>query len=399
MTQVAELHQLTDDFEVQRLARFVVQEDGRLSVIELGADGAAMARVLLAEPLADPFGRRVTAADGAEFLKTLRWARSSDFLWVTPLADLPPESVRDPATALPPFPEWAAAATVPYPDPPLELEQVRVAEVRWPAPEDYRRSEVVARLVSGQDGPVEIEGLIGSAAERALLERAVTGRDLDRLEGEVVAPGMVISSASFDRPGDKGWRDGLVRARGEAVASADQDAVERLDLELVTRLPRIWLSRCPFTGEVLRWAIDPYGVDGPYWDAAAPVRPLADELPPTFVGLAGAAAGPGGPPVFPSLLEQDGVRGVLSTTLVDRTRCDVVAYYAEPGRGAGLRVREWGTQFARTRSGSGWTWAPLPAPDPAVATDLAAWIERGRLSWIAPDDPGVELRTDVRPRH
>jgi len=406
VTAVAEIHKLDDDFEVQRLARLLVEPDG-VRVVQLAPGGAGIADALLSESLVDPFGRTVSAPDGADFLKTLRWARSSDFLWVTPLADLPAEEARDPAAALPAFPEWGAPATVPYPEPPPALDAVRVAEVRWPAPDDYLRTEVVARLVDERPGPVRVEAVQGPASERAILEAAIAGRSLDDLVGAVVAPGMVVVPAPFDQPGDKAWRDALVRARAEAVERGDTATVERLDLEFVTRLPRIWLSRCPFTGEVLRRAIDPYGFDGPYWSADAPVRPLDDELPATFVGLAGAvtgpiagevpaaAVGPARPPLFPQVLEDHGIRAVLSATQVGQHRCDLVAYFAQPGSAGSARIREWGTRFVRTRRGTTWSWAPAVGADPSVAPDLRTWIASDRVSWIAPFDVGVQLRTGV----
>ncbi len=411
MTQVAELCELDDQFRTRRLARYLVATDNRIEIIGLAPGGAELARAMLEDALVDPFGRTVTQADGADFLKTLRWARSSDFLWVTPLVDVAGDAAADPETDLPSSGERGVPATVPYPAPPAGLAGIRVAEVRCPRPDDYTRTEVVARLVADADGSIRVEG--PGADSVAITERALAGLgnpSLDELEGVTLAPGLMVFAAGFDEPGDRAWRDALVGTRKHAAAAGEVDVVVRLDLEFVTRLPRIWLSRCPFTGEVLRMAIDAWGFDSPFWDPVAPLRPL-DDLPDTFLGVAGAivdgsalpmaaaeALGAGRAPVFSTLIDDPAVRAVLSATWIGGHRCDLVAYFAQPGpprisqhQFDEPRFNEWGTRLARVRDGSTWSWVPGPDADPPVVTDPGRHLTSGRLFWITPDDMGVEL--------
>jgi len=392
MTLVAEVRELDDAFDAQPAARLLVTPQGGIEVVELRPHGAALARNLLAETLVDPFGRTVTSADGADFLRTLRWARSNDFRWITPLAELPDDQARDPATevlfaGIPHVP-----ATVPYPEPPAALSGVRVVEVRRPAPEDYCRTEVVARLVGDSGGSPTVEGP-DEADVRKLLDLGSLP-PLDELDGAVLAPGLTAMAVRFDRPGDLAWRNGLVGTRRAAIAAGDHAAVARLDLEFTTRLPRIWLSRCPFTGEVLRLAIDGWGFDSPFWDPTAPVRPLDDNLPATFLGLAGAVVNDTTPlPVFAGVVDDPDIRAVLSAVYVGDHRCDLVAYFTRTRPAGPPAFREWGTHLARTPDATGWRWTPRPDPDPPVTTELKRLLRSGQLVWTEPFDTGAELRS------
>ncbi len=396
MTVVAELRELDDTFQTQPLARFLVRPDNSIDVLELGPLGAALAADMLTEPLMDPFGRTVTSTDGADYLKTLRWARSTDFRWVTPIVDVPDRDARNPATTLRTPTERHVPATVPYPDPPAALTGVRVAEIRWPRPEDYTRTEVVARLVDTGDQRVRVEG--SDAAAVTDTQRLLAGMGdprLDQLVDRNLAPGMVVLETDFGEPGDRAWRNALVGARSAALSTGQQDAVVRLDQEFLTRLPRVWLSRCPFTGDVLRMAVDAWDLDGPFWDPAHPLRPLDDELPGTFLGLAGTvrdtSTRPVTVPLYPELADRPEVRAVLSASWVGDRRCDLVAYYARPGSPDMTPIREWGTRMVRVRNGGRHRWVAAPAAGPQTAADVRPWLRSGRLAWIRPGDSGVEL--------
>ncbi|WP_426513843.1 hypothetical protein ACPPVO_26470 [Dactylosporangium sp. McL0621] len=396
MTIVAEIRRLDDSFDVVPLARLLVRPDGGIDVLELHPNGGAIARDLLDESLQDPFGHTVSNADGADFVRTLRWARSTDRLWVTPLVELPGEQAGDPRTELPMPPVPHVAATVPYPEqPPPELAGFDVVELRRPGTDDYLRREVVARLVQDPTGAVRVEGPDPARVLRIDALYARAGRPpLDRL-GEVPLPtGTHAVPRPFERPGDQAWRDGLVGTRKVADAAGDRTAVTRLDREFAALLPRVWLSRCPFTGEVLRLALDGWGFDGPYWDPVHPLRPV-DEVPATFVGLAGAVVdpaaaehpeitpetlGPGRPPVYAELLGDPDTRAVLAAVRVAGLRCDVVAYFSRRRPAGPAPFREWGTRAAGRVAGL------------TPATDLEPLLRGGRLRWIEPFDGGVTLR-------
>jgi len=412
MVLVAEIRTLDNAFEVHSRARLLITATGSIEVIELDPHGGNLARSLLEDPLVDPFGRTVTSdTSGADFVRTLRLYETSDRLWVTTLFELPDDRARDPATILREKPRRYMPATEPYPEQPAGLSDVEIVEIRRPLPEDYTATEVVARLVEISGGSVQVEGPDPASVRQVevLLDRA--GRpslaQLMQIPIGDLAPGLAPRPVKLENPGDAGWRDGLVGTRRLAAARGDHAAVARLDLEFETRLPRIWLSRCPFTGKVLRLAIDGYGFDGPFWDPDAPLRPT-DRLPATFLGLAGAvvndeASGPdriraeaiggGRVPVFAFLATAPDVRAVLSTISVGGRRCDLVAYFARSRPGGPPRFREWGTRLARVPDGRAWRWVPGPASDPPTTTDLEPLLRMGQLSWIDPFDTGVELRT------
>lgn len=312
MTEVAEIHALDDDFAVQRVARLIVVAGG-IEILALQSDGASLARSMMEDPLYDPYGELVEPADGAAFLRTLRWCCSGERLWITPVSELPEELAREPDVPLRSRSVRHVPATLPYPKVPRALHAIRVVELVRPDPEDYFDRDVLARIVAAPGAPPRLEGG-RPGTERALqalidaAEPPVHERDYTEL-----APGIRAFHLRFDQPGRAAWRHALVRAHRAARAAADGPAIARLDLELSTLLPRIWLSRCPFRGHVLRVALDAWGFDSPFWDAAAPVRPCDEEPPPSFLGLAGSvrnatpdvpaeAAGAGRPPVFPALL-------------------------------------------------------------------------------------------------
>ena len=131
---------------------------------------------------------------------------------------------------------------------------------------------------------------------------------------------------------------------------SEDDAVLGLRTELsqayesyAAGLPRLALSRCPFTGAVLTTAIDTWGLDGPWWDAERPVRPMED-TPSCLLVLSGAMRlvdpiepadfltlpGPPVPSVAPSLLERPGVSAVLGSLPVGRHTAYSIAYFADP---------------------------------------------------------------------
>jgi len=169
------------------------------------------------------------------------------------------------------------------------------------------------------------------------------------------------------------------------------ELIDEFTATYVEVLPRVSVARCPFTGEIARLAIDTYGIDGPWWNAATPLR-AADARPSTLVCVAGALRlngaaevtahavepGPGVPWVSPRLLALDGVQAVVQSIEVGPHLGWTIAYFSEvPGVPP---LPEWGmgTPAGESRD-----------------TDLAPWIERGRLAWIAPGDETLTLRRDL----
>lgn len=194
----------------------------------------------------------------------------------------------------------------------------------------------------------------------------------------------------------------------DAAYTGALDVIRSLRDEYRARVPVMALSRCPLTGVLVRHSIDPYGIDGLWWDYEGPVRPQ-EHLPPSYFALTGALRhgdpvestdflvkpGPEAPFVMPRILARPEVVAVVSSLPVGRHQAFPIFYFADPAPEI-ERVNTWGTTAY---------W--LPGPDgeigwfEAIETvadfdfDLRPWIASGKLRWIAPGDAQVELRQDV----
>ncbi|MCW5966701.1 MAG: hypothetical protein KIT83_21865 [Bryobacterales bacterium] len=171
-------------------------------------------------------------------------------------------------------------------------------------------------------------------------------------------------------------------------------------------LPRMELSRCPYTHFELRHTLDPYGLDGLWWDSWSPARPR-NERPYFCHAITGAVTlgtpvevfahtampGPAVPYVIPALLADARVTAVVSSFPCGRHRAYCVAYFS-PEECDGLPwPNDWGTNRRWSEGGTtsgGW----YEALDMEEVRDfeLGPYIERGKLFWIAPDDPQLALR-------
>jgi hypothetical protein len=197
----------------------------------------------------------------------------------------------------------------------------------------------------------------------------------------------------------------------EAVEGGVSDSRDRL-LEIVhlyeAKLPRIPLSRCPLSGELVMHTFDPFGLDGLWWSYDAPVRPLMERFV-TCLAVTGAVRlapevenfpflckpGPGVPYVYPKLLDLDGIYGVIYSTPVGRHTAYPIFYYgAEPLRGIAM-PNAWGTDTYWDDSDGNPGWYSTPEAPEEWDFDLKPWIETGKLFWIAPGDPGMNLENEI----
>ena len=174
-------------------------------------------------------------------------------------------------------------------------------------------------------------------------------------------------------------------------------------------LPRLSLSRCPFSGEEIELAIDNLGLDGPWWDFEAAVRPT-HSFPSTVFGFSGAMAihskppttpflckpGPGVPFVIPRLLVNNAVKAVISTIEVGGMTAWPVFFYAEDTPYDLIRINDWGRDYyiAETAHGEGYS---LQTYDYYIDYDydLEFYIRSGRLLWIEPGDSSLKLNSTV----
>jgi hypothetical protein len=171
-------------------------------------------------------------------------------------------------------------------------------------------------------------------------------------------------------------------------------------------LPVVPVSRDPLSGKILYLPVDTFGLDGPWWDYDAPVRP-ADRVPDTLAAFTGALRpggpleempfscqpGPGVPYVLPHLLEQEGCWAVIAQVTVGSHTGYPVCYFAEPGTVTVERAGTWGAgSWSWVRSDSRVHSYEDDADPEAMDFELRPWLERYRLFWIAPGDPDWILR-------
>ena len=171
-------------------------------------------------------------------------------------------------------------------------------------------------------------------------------------------------------------------------------------------LPRLFLSRCPWTGLLLRVAFDPLGLDGLWWDSRNPARPPGNRIY-TCQALTGAVLlddpvepfpflakpGPAAPYVIPRLLLDPEVKAVISAVPCGRHRAWCIAYFAPQEKPGLAWPNDWGANERRAeRAGATWTREEEPDGEQEWDFDLAPWIRFGKLAWIVPGDPALALR-------
>ena len=183
---------------------------------------------------------------------------------------------------------------------------------------------------------------------------------------------------------------------------------EALRAEYAAGVPRVRLSRCPFTKEVLTHSLDTAGLDGPWWRYEDVVRRV-EEVPETFFALTGAVrladavedvpflvkAGPEVPYVVPRILLHRDLRAVVSTVKVGPHTAYAVCYFAEPTPPLLARINAWGANEFWFTDAYGTWWDSSDEDGEEVEYDLAPWVESGKLQWISPGDSDLRLRTGL----
>lgn len=175
--------------------------------------------------------------------------------------------------------------------------------------------------------------------------------------------------------------------------------------EYSDRLPRVPFGACPFTGEPLLRAIDPYGVDGWWWHVDCIAVVEEPRAPAALQLLLGALTlgkrepaealdpvkpGPEVPFVIPSLLALPGMRAVVGR--IELPTGDIawpISYWSgeeidpidlhQPW----LRDVHW---FTDENGDSAWTIA-----NDVWDFDLAKWVRSGQLLWadLSGDTPRI----------
>lgn len=199
-----------------------------------------------------------------------------------------------------------------------------------------------------------------------------------------------------------------------AAAGLRERYYQRLG-EYVDRLPRIPLSACPFTGDLVKRTLDPWGYDGPFWHAGLTAEIEEPRPSPHFLVLLGAIAlqreapaeatdkvlaGPDVPFVVPAILELEGVVAVMSRVRLENGDLAYpIAYYAEDRdtiepielHQPWLREDYW---FTDDEGNISWS-----ISNDVWDFELEPWLRSGKLRWVdleaeeptvrrlAPDEP------------
>ena len=178
------------------------------------------------------------------------------------------------------------------------------------------------------------------------------------------------------------------------------DQANQIQQAYFNGLPRVPMSRCPFTGEPLVRVFDPWGVDGFWWqetesgktqDPAAPAtfRVLRGALNlnglPALGGPAEAHVGPDVPYVIARVLSMPTMVMVVSSLpMLNGYTAYPLAYFSTEAPPPGSLVATWRRltySFVDRKGDSCWY-----MPSDVWDFDLKPWVEAGKVLWIEPGD-------------
>lgn len=219
------------------------------------------------------------------------------------------------------------------------------------------------------------------------------------------------------------WDRATLLAEGNRLAALYRDGgsksadinfmFDAQDLHDVYRaeLPEVVVARCPFTGEVVRWALDNVDLDGWFWDYEHPVRRRMNPVPRKWLAMGGAVRlaepiavapfrvepGPDVPYVVPEILGAEGIRAVVSQIPIGPHTGWAITYFGEH-RPRDLPLQNtWGSQKYDVYDDAGhWrAWSEYYRTTSDYDFELRPWVESGKLLWIAPGDGDAVLREGV----
>lgn len=205
-----------------------------------------------------------------------------------------------------------------------------------------------------------------------------------------------------------GYRSALM-AQDRDGATRQRQASDAALAEYFERLPVVTMATCPFTAKPLLRSFDPFGLDGPWWQAGAK-RP---GLPPpyTFCVLRGAvhfqgkkiaahptmevAVGPEVPYVIPRLLALGNMTAVIGElAMTTGYKVYTIAYFADPTPHPRELTCDWpDTSYSwRTLFGESGSVIPVDPWD----FDLKPWLTKGKLRWCVPGSGNEKVAPAVR---
>jgi hypothetical protein len=208
----------------------------------------------------------------------------------------------------------------------------------------------------------------------------------------------------------------VTKYRTERIPFQQLAEFERQYREIVEQykrgVPILPLSRCPFCQTINSFPIDTFDLDGLWWAGYEYI--YQGERCFHYWTLSGAVsvslpiiyfpnnvpAGPDVPFVIPHILQHQPIRAVIFSLPVGKHTAYPIVYYSE------VKPMKVDPPFPYWRYWSyRWTQERLTKVDSGEAFysqayrlvdfSLAPWIEQGKVSWIAPGDESMTLRSDV----
>ncbi len=193
-----------------------------------------------------------------------------------------------------------------------------------------------------------------------------------------------------------------IRAKLDLVSNLIFDLSE----SYLSNLPVLSISRCPYTGQLVHYTVDTYGLGGPWWDYLDPVR-KSIQAPATFFAVDGAMKitaspetapflvipGPDQPFVIPGLLQRREIKAVISSMKIAGNLTWWIVYYAFPMINDVQSINDYGTnQYSFVNLYGHRLYESAFNPESAYDYSLEKWIRQGKLLWIAPDDETFKLQ-------
>jgi len=177
----------------------------------------------------------------------------------------------------------------------------------------------------------------------------------------------------------------------------------------IVGLPKLNVSRCPYSNEVYNLSIDSFGLDGPWWDAKQPIREENEAIP-SFFAITGSVNIIGEPPVAPftikpgpavpwvssRLLSKDAISAVLSHIKIGLYDAFLTVYFTNSEKVDIDRINKWGTDEYLVNDNDGFAVLDRTYDDEdEYDFDIAPWIKKGKLKWIAINDKTLELQNSI----
>jgi len=185
--------------------------------------------------------------------------------------------------------------------------------------------------------------------------------------------------------------------------------LDKIENEYTQGLAIKTISRCPFSDEPFSLSIDTFGLDGPWWDANQPIR-ASEEESNTFFALTGCVSIVGEPPeapfsikpgpalpwVSPRLLADENIIAVISHIKIGLFDAYPIVYYSKNKTVEIERINTWGTEeyFAEDVDGFAIMGSTFDDEE-EYDFDIAPWVEKGKLKWIAIDDESLVLHDTI----